>query len=155
MIKVVRAVGAGLLGGTAMEAWGFLTYQAGLTPLSMSRYEGGMVTGRLDDPGSRAAGIGAHMLLSAAIALPYAAIMDRTRRSGPAVGLQLGVLHWAVASLVLPGLDSLSPAVREGRAPALRSFASGYGSSTAIMFLAGHLLYGAVVGAAYDPQGSE
>lgn len=145
--KVVRA---GLLGGLAMEVLALLMYQTRMTPLSMSRYEGGLLTGEADRLSSRAAGVGAHLVLSVLIAVPYALVMKRTRPASPGIGSRLGILHWLIASLVLPGLDRMNPMVRTGRMPALKIFASGYGPVTMALFLTGHLVYGAVVGAVYD-----
>ena len=149
LAKVVRA---GLLGGLAMESLALLMYQTRVTPLSMSRYEGALFTGEPDRLSSRAAGVGAHLALSVLIAVPYALVMRRVRRTGPGAGVQLGILHWLIASLVLPGLDRINPVVRTGRMPALRVFASGYGPVTMGLFLTGHHMCGAVVGAVYDPD---
>ncbi|MFD1731542.1 hypothetical protein ACFSC4_11515 [Deinococcus malanensis] len=91
-------------------------------------------------------------MLSVLIAVPYALLMQRTRQTGPGAGSQLGILHWLIVGLVLPGLDRMNPMVRSGQMPALRIFASGYGPVTMALFLAGHLVYGAVVGAVHDPD---
>lgn len=152
MIKVADAAKAGVLGALVMEGWAFVAYQSGLSRLSMSRYEGSMVTGRTSGLSSKLTGIGAHLLLSTLIALPYAAALERSRSRTPALGAQLGVLHWLIASVALPSLDALNPTVREGRTPPLKTFARGYGQGSIFMFLVGHLLYGVVVGAAYHPQ---
>lgn len=153
MINVAGAVRAGLLGGAAMEAGGWLAHRIGLSRLSMSLYEGSMLTGRTNDPAVRAAGVGGHLLLSTMIALPYALVMERTRRAAPVCGAELGVLHWLIAGLVLPGMDALNPSVRAGQTPPLKVFATGYGGGAVVTFLIGHLLYGAALGAAYDLDG--
>ncbi|MFD1731543.1 hypothetical protein ACFSC4_11520 [Deinococcus malanensis] len=46
MPNLARVVQAGLLGGLAMEILALLMYQTRTTPLSMSRYEGGLLTGK-------------------------------------------------------------------------------------------------------------
>ncbi|AFZ66252.1 hypothetical protein [Deinococcus peraridilitoris] len=150
MIRIARTVKAGILGALAMEAFAFAAHQSGLSRLSMSRYEGSMVTRRTDGLSSRLSGIGAHLLLSMLIALPYAAILERVRSRPPAFGAQLGLVHWLIASLVLPGLDARNHTVQDGRTPALRRFALGYGPGSVMMFLLGHLLYGAVVAHFYQ-----
>ncbi|AFZ69250.1 hypothetical protein [Deinococcus peraridilitoris] len=152
MIKTGRAALAGVLGAAAMEALAFVAHQSKVSALSMSRYEGSIVTGRTDGVGSRAAGIGAHVLLSTLIALPYAAVLERSRSRTNTVGAQLGLVHWLVAGLALPGLDALNSTVRDGQTPRLRTFARGYGRGSVVMFLLGHLLYGVVVTRTYQSK---
>lgn len=108
------------------------------------------LTGEADRLSSLATGVGVHLVLSVLIAVAYALVMKRTRPVSPATGVRVGILHWLIASLVLPGLDRMNPMVRTDRMPALKVFASGYGPVTLALFLTGHLVYGAVVGAMYD-----
>ena len=64
-------------------------------------------------------------------------------------GLATALPHWAAGGLVVPLFDRASGCVRRGAVEALRPFATGSRKGF-FVFLVGHLVYGATVGALYD-----
>lgn len=62
-------------------------------------------------------------------------------------GAVLGLVHGAVAVLLLPAVGMISACVRAGRLEAPRRYGLAYGLPTPWILLAAHLVYGAILGA--------
>ncbi len=68
-------------------------------------------------------------------------------RPGWRSGLAGGIVHWAIASVVTGAVSRIHPKRRSLAMPGFGGIALGL--PTALSFLAGHLLYGALFGWAY------
>ncbi len=64
-------------------------------------------------------------------------------------GALLGTAHGVVAGAGFPLLDALNPCVREGRMRGFGLMGRGYGVFMTLGLLAGHVIYGALVGWLY------
>ena len=149
MIDWTNAIVAGLAGGTAMELSAVLIRLLGFGRHGMVSYEGCMLTGRVSGPRSYLAGMAMHLVLSALIACAYAWSFEAVWGASDWMwGLATALPHWAAAGLVVPLFDRASGCVRNGDVEALGMFAGG-SRSAFVAFLAGHLVYGATVGALY------
>lgn len=150
MIDWSGAMLAGLGGGLAMELSAVLLRLLGFGRHSMVSYEGCMLTGRVSGARSYLAGMVMHLTLSLLIALAYAWAFESVwTGAGWLRGLATAVAHWAAGGLVVPLFDRASGCVRRGEVEALGPFATG-SRQAFLAFLAGHLVYGATVGALYD-----
>ncbi len=151
----LSAFWAGLAGGVVMGIWAMMMNMVGFSQMSMANYEGCMITGNTEGTGTFAAGMVMHLVLSVLIAFVYAFAFETIWGNATWLsGLVFGAVHWIIAGLVLPMMDSMSTCVKRNAMTPLRMFASGYGSDAVITFLVGHLLYGAVVGWLYTVQGT-
>ncbi|AFZ69300.1 hypothetical protein [Deinococcus peraridilitoris] len=122
-----QAMTSGLKGAAAIGAWAMM-HRLGVSRLSMPTYEGSMLTGTTQGMSTKAAGMGMHLLLSALIAIPYAKALDQEAVPRPIeTGLKLGLLHWLIGGMMLPGMDAMNGCVKRGQVPALKVFAGGYG----------------------------
>jgi hypothetical protein len=76
-------------------------------------------------------------------------------RSGPATltnmafGLLAGLIHWAIAGILLPMMDGMNSCVRSGKLEGFGAFGAKRGGMMIAGFLMGHLLYGLIVGWLY------
>lgn len=149
-MNTTQAMKSGVKGAMAMGAWAMMMHHSGLSRLSMPAYEGSLFTGTTQGRRTWALGMGMHLLLSALISIPYARVLEQQSTPRPIhTGLKLGLLHWLLGGLMLPGMDALNGAVKSGRATPLQPFASGYGRGAMLTFLIGHLIYGVVVERTY------
>lgn len=62
-------------------------------------------------------------------------------------GAALGLVHGAVAVLLLPAVGMISACVRAGRLEPPRRYGLAYGWPTPLVLLASHVVYGATLGA--------
>ena len=100
--------------------------------------------------GARALGGAAYAASGPVFALGYAgALRALGLRPGPSTGAALGLGHWALSGLTLGALSVLHPRRRQ---PLPGAFARRYGPVGVVGTLAGHLLFGAVVGALLRPR---
>jgi hypothetical protein len=147
-MKVGKAIIAGVLGGVAMTVLGWLVRQAGL------QMNAEMMLGTMVGPpgfGAWLAGFGIHLMLSALIAVAYASGFEYvTHRAGAVVGLGFAVIHVVIAGMVMAMIPAMHPMIPE-QMPAPGVFMANMGGTFAALFVIEHLLYGAIVGAAYGP----
>lgn len=147
--ELVPALVAGVAGGALMLILRVVLRAAGADlRMDLPAMWGTLL--RLDAPAARRAGLAVHAVASVVIAVLYAIGL---RLLGATDGLLLwgavgGLVHWLGAALFLAIVPPVPAAIPEGsRAPG--PFARGFGVADVLAFLAGHLLYGAAVGAAY------
>lgn len=97
--------------------------------------------------GLRLGALPIHLAVSAAIAVLYAVGFRIAGASdaGWAWGLAGALIHWLIAGTFLAGV----PSSDDGSFRAPGRFAMNHGATGSLMFLAGHLLFGVVVGVAY------
>lgn len=121
-----------------------------LVDANMSRYQGCMLTGRPTGGATIASGFAMHVVMSVLIAFVYAwAFTQFWGYATWALGLLGGLIHWGIAGVVLPGMDSINRCVRAGKLEPLGAFGSGRGAMMILGFLMGHLLFGLIVGWLY------
>lgn len=143
----------GLLATTALTAVLITAQLAGLTRLDLPLVLGTLLT---EDPDrARVAGFFIHLLVGQVFALGYAATFAQVGRATWWLGALLGMLHVAIALLViLPLLPGLHPRMASQRAgPASTAvleppglLALNYGIQTPVVAILAHLVYGAVLG---------
>lgn len=99
-----------------------------------------------------------HFLNGIAFASGYALLFHRLRRAGPVLGAAVGALHGAgVLVALLPIVQEVHPRMADedegpDPTPLLQPpgfLALNYGVQTPVMTVGAHVVYGAIVGAAY------
>jgi hypothetical protein len=91
-VKVGKAILAGIIGGLAMTALAWLARATGIDLNGEMML--GTMTGNAPGPGTWTVGLMMHLVLSALIALLYAAGFERvTRRAGAGIGLGFSLAH--------------------------------------------------------------
>jgi hypothetical protein len=119
-----------------------------LTSFSPSEQLGGIFLSDLHHPGADSLGF---LLLLALGTLVFPEIYAWLLSLGPGVsagwGALLGALHGLIAAAALPVLGTISASVRAGRTRAPGPFGRNWGRMTPVVVLAGHAVYGAVLGA--------
>jgi len=143
----------GLAATAALTAVMTTAQLAGLTRLDLPLVLGTLVT---EDPDrARVAGFLLHLVAGQAFALGYLAVFTLLHRATWWLGGMLGLLHVAVALLViLPLLPGVHPRMASHRAgPADRAvleppglLAVNYGIQTPLVTVAAHVVYGALLG---------
>jgi hypothetical protein len=143
----------GLVATTALTAVLIAAQLAGLTRLDLPLVLGTLVTA--DPDKARVAGFFIHLAAGQGFALGYVATFALVGDATWWLGTLLGVLHVAIALLVLlPLLPGVHPRMASHRAgPASTAvleppglLALNYGVQTPAVTVAAHLMYGAVLG---------
>ena len=143
----------GLVATTALTAVMIAAQLAGLTRLDLPLVLGTVVTG--DPDRARVAGFFIHLVVGQGFALGYATVFALLHRATWWLGGLLGVLHVAVALMVLlPLLPGVHPRMASHRAgpsstallepPGL--LALNYGVQTPAVAVVAHVVYGTVLG---------
>ena len=143
-----RALAAGVAGGTAMTI-GMAILRASGMPANPE-----MMLGTMFFPqGSLAwvAGFTMHLIVSALIALIYAWGFERvTHRAGWTIGVLFALIHIPIGGIVMGVIPVMHPMIPEMMPPP-GAFMAGMGMMGVMAFVAEHLVYGAIVGAVYEP----
>jgi hypothetical protein len=143
----------GVVATTALTAVMIAAQLAGLTRLDLPLVLGTLVTG--DPDRARVAGFFIHLAVGMGFALGYAATFALVHRATWWFGALLGLLHVAVALMVLlPLLPGIHPRMASHRAgPASTAvleppglLALNYGVQTPAVAIVAHLVYGIVLG---------
>jgi len=143
----------GLVATTALTAVMIAAQLAGLTRLDLPLVLGTLLTG--DPDRARVAGFFIHLTVGMGFALGYAAMFALVHSATWWLGALLGLLHVAVALMVLlPLLPGVHPRMASHRAgPASTAvleppglLALNYGVQTPAVAIAAHLVYGIVLG---------
>jgi len=143
----------GLVATTALTAVMIAPQLAGLTRLDLPLVLGTVVTA--DPDRARVAGFFIHLVVGMGFALGYAAMFALVHSATWWLGALLGLLHVAVALMVLlPLLPGVHPRMASHRAgPASTAvleppglLALNYGVQTPAVAIAAHLVYGIVLG---------
>ena len=143
----------GLVATTALTAVMIAAQLSGLTRLDLPLVLGTLVTG--DPDKARVAGFLIHLGVGQGFALGYATTFALVHRATWWLGALLGILHVAVALMVLlPLLPGVHPRMASHRAgPASTAvleppglLALNYGVQTPAVAIVAHLVYGIVLG---------
>jgi hypothetical protein len=149
----------GLIATAALSALMIGAQLAGLTRLDLPLMLGTVAVA--DPDRARVAGFFIHLINGQAFALGYAAVFAATDESSWWAGGLLGVLHGAVALLVImPLLPGVHPRMASERAglsngaalepPGLLGL--NYGRETPLVTMLAHLAYGIALGLLLDPS---
>ncbi len=144
-------IGSGLRG--ALAAWGAMTgmmalaRRAGLTPMSITEIEGAFFA-KPHTTEAKTIGFATHLGMSLGIGFAYALGFKLLGlRVNWRSGLLGGALHWLIAAVVVGVVSEKHPKRDRLALPGFAGLA--LGPPTAVGFLAGHLLFGAVFGWQY------
>jgi hypothetical protein len=111
----------------------------------------GTVTGASPSTVTWIVGLIMHLIISGLIAPVYAVGFEYVvHRAGWLVGLALGIIHSLIGGAFLGLMPKMHPMVPEIM-PAPGAFMSNLGMIGIVAFVVLHLIYGAIVGAAYGP----
>ena len=149
----------GVVATTALTAVMIAAQMAGLTRLDLPLVLGTVVTA--DPDRARVAGFFIHLAVGMGFALGYAAMFDLVHSATWWFGALLGLLHVAVALMVLlPLLPGVHPRMASHRAsPASTAvleppglLALNYGAQTPAVAIVAHLVYGIVLGLLFQAR---
>lgn len=155
MIDWIGALGAGLLGAVVLMLMTDVSRMIGLIEANLTRYQGCIVTGRSEGMVPLLAGAGMHLATGSVLALGYALAFGLVWGEATVLsGALLGAAHGLAAGAGFPMLDALNPCVRDGRIRGFGLFGRGYGIMMVLGLLAGHIVYGAVIGWLYSVPGA-
>ncbi len=150
MIDWINAVGAGVIGALVLALMTDLSRGVGLVDANLTRYQGCIVLRRSEGIAAWLAGLAMHLGMGAALAIGYAVVFALLwGEASWMAGASLGLLHGIAAGAGFPVLDRLNPCVHDGRIQPFRAFGLGYGWMMTAGLLAGHVVYGAVIGGLY------
>jgi hypothetical protein len=148
-MKVGQAIIAGIIGGVAMTALGWIVRRLGFE-MNAEMMLGTMMS-NVPNLTTWLMGFAIHLVLSALIALVYAWGFEHVaHRAGAVIGLGFGVIHVVIAGLVMAMIPAIHPMIPESM-PAPGAFMANMGAAFAALFVIEHLMYGAIVGAMYGP----
>ena len=148
MLNWNRAINAGFLGAAAMTVLMIALRMLGITSMNLETMLGSMATSTADF-GSWGLGFLIHLIAGGIFGILYGFVMENLGRTGWSVGVGIAVVHSVLSGLMLPLIGAMHPLVRTGRMPAPGLFASALGGTGVVVFIALHLLFGAIVGAYY------
>lgn len=142
------ALWAGFVASVLAAAFFGLARSFHITRYSPAMQLGGLVVDDPRLPAAETVGLAAQLLLgSTVVPLLYFSILPLLGGPGWGSGALLGVVHGALAIVLLPWAARVHRGVRAGRIPAPGRWGEGWGTATPVVVLAGSVLYGAVVGA--------
>jgi len=153
IMKTRRAVVGGLIGGLALSAFGAVARATGI-PVQLELLLGTII---VPTAGATAVVVGfaAHLAVSIAIALLYAAGFERwARRGGWTVGLAFSLVHTAISGAVIGLVPYVHPRV-PGMLPAPGPYLAHLGAVAIGCSVLMHAVYGIIVGAVYGDVESE
>jgi len=148
MLNWNRAINAGFLGAAAMTVLMIAMRALGVTSMNLEAMLGSMVTA-IPDFGSWGLGFLIHLIAGGVFGIVYGFLMESLGRTGWLVGVGIAAVHAVLLGLALPWLGAMHPLVRTGQMPAPGLFASVLGGAGVVLFIALHLLFGAIVGRYY------
>jgi hypothetical protein len=148
MLNWNRAINAGFLGAVVMTVFMIVLRTLGLTSMNLEAMLGSMVTS-IPDFGSWGLGFLIHLIAGGLFGIVYGFLMESLRRTGWSVGVGIAVVHTVLSGLAMPLIGAMHPLVRTGQMPAPGMFASALGGTGVVLFIALHLLFGAIVGKYY------
>ncbi|MEX2262435.1 MAG: hypothetical protein WD696_10805 [Bryobacteraceae bacterium] len=144
-----RAFTAGVISGLVMVIAVALARLVGV-PIDPSMILGTML-GLTPGAGTWIIGFILFLIGSGVIGLLYGLGFEYvTHRSGAPIGIMFSLIHIVIGGLFFGALPSLHPLMPEV-VPPTGAFFSNYGNIGVLLFVLGHLIFGAVVGLLYKP----
>jgi hypothetical protein len=144
-----KALLAGVVGGIGMSIVLAMARLLGM-PANLELMLGSMLT-RTTDLTAWIVGFVMHLIISALIALVYAAGFEYlTHRAGWLLGLAFSIPHAIIAGIFMGMVPAMHPLIPE-QMPAPGAFMANLGIMGVIGEFMAHMVYGAIVGALYQP----
>jgi hypothetical protein len=126
--------------------WLFRSFNA--TRFSPTTQLGCLVSREPDLPMTETVGFLLYLACGAVFIPPlYRAFMGALGGSTWAAGVVAGLLHGVLTAALLPWLARVDPCVRSGRVPPPGRFGLRWGTATPVAVVAGHMVYGGILGA--------
>jgi hypothetical protein len=151
MMNYGKAFKAGMLGALAVTMLMVIARALDMTTLNIEMAMGTLLTRRINAI-SWMLGFMISLVAGGLVAQLYAFGFEfLTEFTSPWIGAGFSLIHASIAGLAMFVLGSIHPLMRnhgELRAPG--PFAINYGTLTAVMFVALHLVYGSWVGSSYS-----
>jgi hypothetical protein len=147
IMKFGKAFIVGVVAGAALSLMLAIARSLGL-PANLEVMQGSIVTGSVG-PSAYALGLVMHLVISGLIAMFYAIVFEfGTRRAGVWIGLLLSIVHTLIAGVFMAIAPMIHPLIpSELSAPG--AFMANLGAPGVILFIALHLVFGAIVGGLY------
>jgi len=151
-VSLIRAVAGGATGSAALLAANQAAYAAGVTDLDLGEVLGwSFVRGdqALSTPGRRKLAGFAWYAASGSALVPLLYWLGFRAMGGASAarGLGLGIVHYLAAALLLAVTEPPVPRKADGDGRPMGEFLRHYGGLERTANLAGHLAYGALIGA--------
>jgi hypothetical protein len=141
-----RAFLAGMVGAAVMGLVGFVVRAFGF-PFGFEMLLGSWVTGRADTV-SWLIGLGVHFAIGGMFGVIYALLFRWLRVEGGPAGVVISVVHLMIAGFLFAAIPPLHALVPE-LVPAPGLYMSNHGPLGVALFVATHILFGAVTGGSY------
>jgi hypothetical protein len=137
---------AGFVAGVLAACAFWLFRSFGLTLFSPTTQLGCLFSSEPGLPVTETVGVLVYLALAATVVpAAYAGVMGG--RADWDAGVVLGAVHGAAAAALLPWWGRVSRCVRAGRLPPPGVLGTGWGPGTPVLLVAGHMVYGGVLGA--------
>jgi hypothetical protein len=152
-IRWGRAFGVGVLGALAMMAVLDICFMAGLSPFTFESYLGSLLWPGPYGPRNWIAGFIANLALGGLFGLLYGYFFEYVfRRADARAGVLAGLVHAVLAAVVFfPYFSVAHGDIGTGLYENFGFFGAGLSAGLPVLLLAGHLLFGATMGALYGP----
>lgn len=135
-------IAAGLIMGMAAMILGMIKF----TNLDLTKYMGGLLTGKPSGVVNFVAGFSFHIFVSIILAFVYLFFITNLHISITLQnGIHAGLIHTLISGMLVHILDRFNPCVTQGSIKGLGYFASNYGITATITFTAGHIIYAIIV----------
>ncbi|OGB86353.1 hypothetical protein A3J41_00790 [candidate division TM6 bacterium RIFCSPHIGHO2_12_FULL_38_8] len=132
----------GVVSGMIMGIAAMILHKIKFTTLDLTRYFGALLTGKASGTVNFISGFIFHLIVSGILGFVYAFAMIRLQISISVVNAVLfGLVHTLISGSFLPFFDKLNPCVAQGLIRPMGYFASKYGVTAVITFVAGHVIY--------------
>lgn len=139
---------SGILGGLFLTVTMAAARATGVFAVNLERSFGSLLLGTTG-PGAFLVGLIMHLAFSAIFALIYAEGFRRLHAANWKIGAGLGIVHWAAMGLFIGIMPTLRPMLAASLAEP-GPFAMNQGVFSFLFLLAVHLVFGALVGLAYQ-----
>lgn len=137
-VGVIAAVAVGVVAMTLK--------MLNFTTLDLTKYFGSLLTGQVSGRTNFIAGFVFHLLVGGILANIYLLFIDMfhvaiTLKNA----LMFGGMHTIISGSMLPLVDRINPCVAQQTIKPMNFFASNYGITAVLTFVAGHMLFAFVV----------
>ncbi len=148
MITITAVIIAGLIGAIVFSVFTAMARSVGMTTMSIEKTLGAMFG---EGTTAELMGWATHLASGIVFALIYAVLFNAVgTTNGWLFGSIFGLGHGLITGgLVMPMMSTVHPAVHTGKIKAPGFFAVNAGPMTPMGLMAGHIIFGAVVGVVY------
>lgn len=139
---------SGIFGGLFLTVAMAAARATGIFAVNLERSFGSLLLGTTG-PGAFIVGLVMHLAFSAIFALIYAEGFRRLHAANWKIGAGFGIIHWAAMGVFIGIMPSLRPMMAASLAEP-GAFAMNQGVFSFLFLLVVHLIFGGIVGAAYQ-----